>query len=230
MSSSWDEANNFRNEASKSFSQSEAYQHQAIAIKNSAASINANYTQEFVDWLSDQSADNTGGGHIGKQGAAHIIANDPNLRLNYAQRFLAEKNLLPSASSEQTLSPENIKLSYDQDNWHVIADINKDNVHSNMNMFKQTAYEEGLDLNSNKLSEGFNNKEEIFKNKEFKTEQELKISKQHLFNEHDDKISQHEVRSKKNLTGLAAKKGLKHGTDLIPEVIKDVFAGEKQTK
>ncbi len=225
MSSSWDEANNFRKEASKSFSQSEAYQHQATAVKNSAASINANYTQEFVDWLSDQSADNTGGGHIGKQGAAHIIANDPNLRLNYAQRFLAEKNLLPSAPSEiQALSPENLKVAYNQENQQAFINVNKNNAQSNMDILKQQAQQEGLTgVSSNTLEDKFNNKQA-------QVQQQLKDSQQNTTNEYDNKASQHTAQSKKNLTWSAIKTEFKHGTDLIPETIKDMFVGENQTK
>lgn len=173
ISQSWNQANSFRQEASKSFHESQAYQQQAAAIKNSAASINANYNQEFVDWLSAQKADNTGG-HIGKQGAAYIIANNTELSYGYAQRFLAEKNLLPQEDQDlHKLSPQNLRSSYNQDNRHAFIEVNKDNSLDQMNMLKQQAKFEGLSevYDSNGLQQAFNEQST-------KAKQELHASKQ----------------------------------------------------
>lgn len=200
MSQSWNKANSFRQEASKSFNESQAYQQQAASIKSLAASINANYNQEFVDWLSAQKADNTVG-HIGKQGAAYIIANNVELSYGYAQRFLAEKNLLPQEDQDlHKLSPQNLRASYNQENSHAFIDVNKNHSLDKMNMLKQQAKFEGLSEvhDSNGLQQAFNEQSSLAK-------QELNVSKQSAHQEFRDKGANHKRQSKKNLARLALK-------------------------
>ena len=68
-----------RDEASKSFQQADSYNKQAMETQTQAATLNANYNQEFFDWLGHQQADHTAG-HIGKHGAAHILPMIPRKR------------------------------------------------------------------------------------------------------------------------------------------------------
>ena len=208
MASSWDAANNFRRDATKSFNQSEAYHSQATAIKNSSAAINANYNQQFVEWLSEQSADNTGGGHIGKQGAAHIIGHDPELAVKYAERFVEERNLLPPVPSKiQITSPKNLKAKYDQENNHAFIDVTKDNVQSGMDVIRNIGKKAGLvGVTANQLEENFNHKQ-------LQAKAELNLSKQKRSNEYNNKSSKHQDHA-----------------DDIDNDIKKVFDGESQTK
>ena len=208
MASSWDAANNFRRDATKSFNQSEAYHSQATAIKNSSAAINANYNQQFVEWLSEQSADNTGGGHIGIQGAAHIIGHDPELAVKYAERFVEERNLLPPVTSKiQITSPKNLKAKYDQENNHAFIDLTKDNAQSGMDVIRNIGKKAGLvGVTDNKLEENFNHKQ-------LQAKGELNLSKQKRSSEYNNKSSKHQDHA-----------------DEIDNDIKRIFDGESQTK
>ncbi len=221
IAKSWDESNNFREEASKSFRQSDDYNHQASLIKSSAASINANYTQEFAQWLSQQKADNTSG-HIGPN-TASVFANQSNKALlGYAQRFLAEKNLLPSSPPElETSSPQYLKSSFDKENSHAFIEINKDSALTNMRDAKQQAMNEGLTGSKN------NGLETTFNNKQVKMERNLKTGEQRISQEQDNKSYQHKMISNKNLTKLAVT--LKPGEDLQRE-IRNNLIGEKQSE
>ena len=104
-----------RQEAAKNFSASENYGRQAMMTKANSASINANHNQQFVEWLSKQKADNTNG-TIGKHGAAHIIANDPQKTMGYANNYMAEKGVFPG--SPVTSSPASIQQGYNNEMRH----------------------------------------------------------------------------------------------------------------
>jgi len=111
-----------RQEAAKNFSASENYGRQAMMTKANSASINANHNQQFVEWLSSQKADNTNG-TIGKHGAAHIIANDPQKTMGYANNYMAEKGVFPG--SPVTSSPASIQQGYNNEIRHQpLAPIN----------------------------------------------------------------------------------------------------------
>ena len=111
-----------REEAAKNFSASENYGRQAMMTKANSASINANHNQQFVEWLSKQKADNTNG-TIGKHGAAHIIANDPQKTMGYANNYMAEKGVFPG--SPVTSSPASIQQGYNNEIRHQpLAPIN----------------------------------------------------------------------------------------------------------
>ena len=109
-----------RDEASKSFQEAESYSRQAMDTRTNAASINANHNQEFFDWLSHRPADNTSG-HIGRQGAAYMIAHDTKQTMAYARQFMAEKGLVPSANIQQSASQ--LKQEYDQDTRHQVHKV-----------------------------------------------------------------------------------------------------------
>jgi conjugal transfer mating pair stabilization protein TraG len=80
-----------------------------------SSSINANYNQQFVDWLANQPADHTTG-HIGQRGAADIIANDPQLAVSYVNKYMGEQGLLPKADIQS--SPNQIWGSYANETAH----------------------------------------------------------------------------------------------------------------
>lgn len=223
LSKSWNESNNFRQEASKSFSQSEAYQMQASAIQHSSSSINANYNQQFIEWVADQRADNAGGGRIGIRGAAYIMAHNPELATAHAERFVSQNSLLPSAPTlMQQNSPSNLTASYGGDRSHIITDVNKDTAQIGMNEIKATAQQDlsGID---NNLAENFNNQHQS-------AQQQLNNSQQNINTEYSNRGADHHVQSKKNLTWGATKKLGKHAGDLFPESVQNVFNGEKQTQ
>jgi len=115
MAGSYEKGMQQRQEAAKNFSASESYGHQAMMTRANAATINASYRQQFVEWLSNQRADNTNG-RIGKHGAAHIIANDPQGTVAYARRFMQEKGIVPS--SPISASPATIHHNYGAENGH----------------------------------------------------------------------------------------------------------------
>jgi conjugal transfer mating pair stabilization protein TraG len=102
-----------RAEASKSFSESESYTRQAMTTRANSASINANYNQQFVEWLANQPADNAPG-RLGTQSAVHIIANDPQMAAVYASRFMETKGLMPSGAQP---SPS-FRQDYERDIRH----------------------------------------------------------------------------------------------------------------
>lgn len=74
-----------------------------------AASINSNYTQPFIEWLARQPADNATG-HIGRDGAALMIAKDPKQAMAYSNKFLAQESLIPKAVLHT--NPDKIKADY----------------------------------------------------------------------------------------------------------------------
>jgi len=209
---SWDEANSFREEANKSFNEAKSYSQQASIVTSTAAAINANYTQEFVDWLALQAADNTNG-HIGKRGAAFIIANNPGLRLEYAQQFLAAKNLLPQAASElEKLTPDNLRAAYEQEQQHAFSKVNKDNAINKINTFRQQALQQLVAVDDYDLANKFNTQQT-------QVEQQLAAKEQHITAEYNKSVARHEAKSKKNLAGQALQQGAKQVLDLITDPI-----------
>lgn len=115
VSGSYEQGMQQREEAAKSYSQAESYNQQAMFTKANSASINSNYNQQFVEWLSNQRADGTKG-TIGRQGAAHIIANEPELVGAYANRFMEERDIIPATSVGS--NAQSIRNSYDSEAAH----------------------------------------------------------------------------------------------------------------
>lgn len=149
ISGSYEKSNQLRHEAMKSFKTSEDYQRQASHTQAFASTINANYTQEFTDWLSNQPADNTGG-KIGKQGAGHIMANEPNMRIKYAEQFLNEKGLFPHVPREINHGDHEVRLqqSYELDNNAEKYPVNK----SQIEQVKQESQKENIHWDNNKAT------------------------------------------------------------------------------
>lgn len=125
VSGSYEKGTQQRNEASKNFSQSDAYNEQAMFTQSNSSSINANHTQQFGEWLANQKADGTSG-RMGNHSAAHIIANDPKLTSAYAHKYMAEQNLIPKSSVHQ--SANSIRSSYDNESGHKVHAVTRDSV------------------------------------------------------------------------------------------------------
>lgn len=106
-----------RMEAAKSFQESDSWNQQAMNTRANASAINANYNQQFMDWLAAQPADNTSG-HIGQRGAASLIANNPNVAMSYANKFMAQHGLIPKAPLQTT--PHQLKDDYQAETGHKV--------------------------------------------------------------------------------------------------------------
>ena len=128
VSGSYEKGMSQRDEASKSFRQAEDYNKQASFTSANSATINASHNQQFGEWLAKQPADNSNGGTIGARGASHIIAAKPQEAMAYAQRYMAEKGLTPSASVIPSSS--NLKSSYSQEQGHQVHVVTKDSLES----------------------------------------------------------------------------------------------------
>jgi len=89
INASQDKANQYRTEASVNLSKSESFSKMASHTKQNAASINANYNQELVDWLVKQPLGNSSG-PMGRKEAETILASRPEMSAIYQQRFLEE--------------------------------------------------------------------------------------------------------------------------------------------
>ena len=139
-----------RDEASKSFQQADSYNKQAMETQTQAATLNANYNQEFFDWLGHQQADHTAG-HIGKQGAAHIIANDTQKTMAYAKQFMEEKGLVPATNIKQSAS--HVKQAYDQDTRHQVHQVTDEPIQTIRQQgkagFKNNLTQQGQDFRKN---------------------------------------------------------------------------------
>lgn len=209
VSGSFEEANHFEIEGTKSFRAAEDYQNQAIYTKAFASSINANYNQEFVDWLASQKADNTGG-ILGKQGAGHIIANEPQLRLLYAQRFLNEKGLGAVAPTEVTKHEgggDRLKSFYDSDTTTAVNRVTGDalnrvqvqgeNIHFDKgaaNILRQkvkdahTTGRKSIDQSNSKLNDNYQHAEGIFATKKDNIVKEVVFGKPLITMDHPSLI------------------------------------------
>ena len=100
--------------------ESESYSTQASLTRANSATINRNASQEFVDWMAEQPADNSPG-RLGHRGAGHIIANNPEQATAYAQKFMAEKSLV--GSQGVGMNPSQLRNRYDQQSAHQIHSV-----------------------------------------------------------------------------------------------------------
>ncbi len=123
MSGSYEKSISERFEAQKSFSESDAWNRQAMNTRTNAASINANYNQPFIEWLAKQPADNATG-HIGRHGAAMMIASDPKQAMAYGNKFLVEEGLVPKAVLYA--NPGQLQTDYQTETRHQKYQATKD--------------------------------------------------------------------------------------------------------
>jgi len=126
VAGSYEEGMSQRKEASKSFSEAEFYRNEMSHIQANSASINANFTQQFVDWLAKQHKEGTNE-VIGMRGALTMMATEPQLVQAYARQFMKEQGLAPKAP--MTTNPSKIKAHYDNETRQNINTVNRDPVH-----------------------------------------------------------------------------------------------------
>lgn len=143
VSGSYEKGMSQRTEASKSFSQSEQYSRQAMDTLSNSATINFNASQQMVEWIAEQPADNTGGGKIGMREATRIVSTNPEVAQNYGERFLASQGLNPRVSVANSAS--SVRGHYDNEQSHQIYAVTKDSMNevrtsaSNMSGFDRGA-------------------------------------------------------------------------------------------
>jgi conjugal transfer mating pair stabilization protein TraG len=118
VSGSYEKGMNERHEASKSFSESESLQIQSMNMRSNAASINAQYDQQFMEWLAQQPRDNTNGGHIGMRGAIDMATRDINQVRAYGAQFMREHKLMPN--TPLNTNPSQIKSAYHAEQRHQV--------------------------------------------------------------------------------------------------------------
>lgn len=90
ISSSFDRGDSYRREAASSFSEAKSYSMLASLSQETAANINANYTQEFYQWMQKQPSI-YGIGHMSRSMIEDMIVNDPTQARAYADQFVHEK-------------------------------------------------------------------------------------------------------------------------------------------
>jgi conjugal transfer mating pair stabilization protein TraG len=123
VSGSYEQGISQRSEAAKSFSQSEQYQRQSMETLSNSASINFNANQQFVEWVAEQPADNTGGGTIGMREATRIVSTNPAIAQGHAERFLASQGLNPGSSVAS--SAASIRGGYDKEQSHQVHAVTR---------------------------------------------------------------------------------------------------------
>ena len=116
VSGSYEKGMSQRAEASKSFSEAESLNQQAMNMRANSASINAQYDQQFIEWLSQQPRDNTNGGTIGFRGAVDMATRDPGQVAAYGSQFMREHGLSPSVPIQS--EPNQMKSSYQAEKGH----------------------------------------------------------------------------------------------------------------
>ncbi len=117
ISTSWENSQSLRTEASKSFRESEDLQRQASWIKSNAATINTNFTQQAIEGVANMPADNARG-RIGMQGVAYMAAHNPELLQKYVGQWASQQGVTVSAPSELKQferSSEHLQRSYQSD-------------------------------------------------------------------------------------------------------------------
>jgi len=131
VSGSYEKGMQQRSDASKSFSEAENYQQQAMFTKANAASINRNANQEFFEWMANQPADNAPG-KMGKQEAAYLMAHQPALTMEYARRFSHEKGFNQGSTNFES-QQQSLRMRYDQESRQNAYAVTKDSMKSVQN-------------------------------------------------------------------------------------------------
>ena len=101
ISSSFDQGDSFRAEAASQYAKSESYASLASTTMEQAASINANYTQDFYDWVRSQPSP-YGQGTISASAIDNMAVHDASLLQSYANRFVDEKTTQAVSEFEQS--------------------------------------------------------------------------------------------------------------------------------
>lgn len=229
VSGSWEQGMNERSEAAKSFSESDAWSQQAMHTTANAASLNANYNQQFFDWLARQPSDNTTG-TIGHRGAAEIIARRPEEAMAWGNRFMAEHNLLPDAPL--STSPATLKADYNAETRHQAYKATKGFVNDVQNQGAST-FKNDLSAQGETFRE--NASQAIEASNQAISQASSSLSQEG--SEIEKKVQQEQGRS---VTGRVVEKAAKEGMDALrdfknlgkgtAEDLKKISSGESQQK
>jgi conjugal transfer mating pair stabilization protein TraG len=121
ISTSWENSQNLRTEASRSFRESEDLQRQASWIKSNASTINTNFTQQAIEGVANMPADNAKG-RIGMQGVAYMAAHSPELLQKYVGQWVSQQGVgvsVPSELKHFERSSDHLQRSYQSDQRHL---------------------------------------------------------------------------------------------------------------
>lgn len=163
ISGSYEKGMQQRFDASKSFSESESYQHQAMFTRANSSTINRNANQEFFDWMANQPADNAQGA-MGKQAAAYTLTHEPALTMEYARRFSNAKGLSQNSNGFEG-QQQSLKSHYNQEDRQNVYPVTKDSMNEVMNQ-GQRQFSNGKQMDAPSYAhpnmERSNNEHQIF--------------------------------------------------------------------
>lgn len=138
IASSFDRGDSYRTEAASHFTKAKSYSTLASTSEENAASINANYTQEFYKWMQAQPSI-YGNGNMSRSMIDDMVVNDPTQARGYADRFVNEKTseAIQSFNQSHHISNGNseVNTAYHQNNHTLhgissVRDNHKTNDHS----------------------------------------------------------------------------------------------------
>lgn len=124
IASSFDQAEQARQDMQSQYQQSESFRNMASYAKDNSLSINANASQPFLDWMKNQSAPGSHG-PMGMDSVEYIMANRPGLAQEYAQRWSQqEASQLANNFSQQSggMSSSSVQSDFQSNNSNVPSD------------------------------------------------------------------------------------------------------------
>ncbi len=209
MNQAFEKSQGIRLEANKSFRESEDYQRQSTYLKNSAATVNANYGRAYWEWLINQPADNAIG-RLGEDGATYMMNYEPHIAMMYAERFLAQQGHAPQKPTDIPDDPKSyFKTAYQNETDHKIVQVDEGNAHEKMEALRVQAREQGLHpVEDEGLLENFKSQEQDIQSKIANQQKEIE-------QKYAEGAQRHEKKSKQSLPILAVKQALLHTEDLL---------------
>jgi len=155
---SFDEGDSYRKEATSSFSQAQSYSTLASQTTENATSINANYSQDFYEWMHSQPS-NRFGGHQEKISTREISSMSVSEMQEYADRFSNEKAAQSINSFSQAHHLSHGEASIENDyakNNHSLTGVSK--INSKDHSFKDAVSEEASHHDTGMINHGLQNK------------------------------------------------------------------------
>ena len=222
----WDKTMGHRKEALKSFRESDDYQKLASHIQNTASTINTNYTQGYVEWLSRHPSN-----HSGLEGVAAILAN-PKEAARYAKEFLTEVGATPQKPQEIPADPKaSMYKQHQQESRHALFEINEKNALQKMQDLKAQGEAQGLKpVTDEGMQSGFKAKQEDIQSK-------IAHQQKTIDQKYQESQKKYEKQADKSLLFVAAKQEAlhvwdmaTHGYDLVTGGFKSAFSYVTQPK
>lgn len=105
IANSFDQGDVLRHEATSNFTKAKNYSELASRTFENAASVNANYTQEFYEWMKQQPSI-MGHGKMSRSAIENMAVHDPALLQNYANRFVQTKTSQVMSTAKLTRSAD----------------------------------------------------------------------------------------------------------------------------